>query len=76
MAERSADKQYQRNDSKYDYRQPHIHTAQDHKRSDDLDSRNKEFLGAVMRKLRHFKQVIGDTRHQRADLCFVVIRKL
>ena len=42
---------------------------------DDLDARNEEFLGAVVRELGHVEQIARDTRHERADLGVVVVGK-
>ena len=63
----------QRHHGKHDQRQPYIDAAEDHERTNDLDSRDEKFLGAVMGKLRHIEQIGGDTGHDLPDLRIVKI---
>ena len=58
-----------------DQGQGNAHGAENDKGTNDLDSRDEEFLGAVMGELGHVKKVGGDTRHQGSDLGVVVVRE-
>ena len=61
------------NEREDDQRKPRTHCAENDEGTHDLDARNKEFLGAVVCKLGHVKEIVGDAGHQRAHLGVVVI---
>ena len=56
-------------------RQRNINIAKYNKRADNFYECNKKFFGTVVRKFRHVKEIVCDSRHDYADLCIVVVRK-
>ena len=56
------------NEREDDQGEPQIHGAENDKGTHDLDACDEEFLGAVVRKLGHVKEIVGDAGHQRAHL--------
>ena len=64
---------HDRNDDKDRKGQRQVHGGEDHKGDHRLDRCNEKFLRAVVGKLRHIKQVVGDPPHDLPHLCIVVI---
>ena len=64
---------HQRHAGKHCQRQRDAGTAQDDKGRHDLDARNEKLLRAVVGKLGHIEQVVGDAAHDGAHFGVVVI---
>ena len=64
---------HRRHHGEDDEGKPHIHPAEDHKRADDLDGGDEEFLWAVVGKLCDVEKVGGDAGHDLAHLGVVKI---
>ena len=64
---------HHRNDAKDKQRQRYIDGTQNDKGGCPLDPGDKEFLRAVMGKLRHIKQIVGDAPHDLPHLSVVII---
>ena len=67
------EEQHQRQHGEDDQRQRRAGPHQNDEGDDDFDARDEELLRAVVRKLRHLKQVAGDAGHDLAHLGIAVI---